>query len=103
MPFTTPVKEQQLTGLTVGPVLRWMQRSAYFEEQDREEEEEEEERGGGGEARGWRESGTRMLMRVRRRKEEERENIDLRQENRRECNTGGLYPAWTIIRSEERE
>ena len=30
--------------------------------------------------RGWRESGTRMLMRVRRRKEEERENIDLRQE-----------------------
>lgn len=41
------------------------------------------------EERGWRESGTRMLMRVRRRKEEERENIDLRQENRREYNTGG--------------
>lgn len=48
--------------------------------------------GGGGEARGWRGSGTRMLMRVRRRKEEERENIDLRQENRRECNTGGPLP-----------
>lgn len=42
-----------------------------------------------------------MLMRVRRRKEEERENIDLRQENRRERDTGGLYSAWTIIRSEE--
>ncbi|KAF3704478.1 Serine/threonine-protein kinase BRSK2 [Channa argus] len=42
-----------------------------------------------------------MLMRVRRRKEEERENIDLRQENRREYNTGGLYSAWTVIKSEE--
>lgn len=31
-----------------------------------------------------------MLMRVRRRKEEERENIDLRQENRREYNTGAF-------------
>lgn len=53
------------------------------------------------EERGWRGSETRMLMRVRRRKEEGRENIDLRQENRRECNRRGLYPAWTVIRSEE--
>lgn len=65
-----------------------MQRQAYFEEDDWEESEE----GGGGQAMGERmerESGTRMLMRVRRRKEEERENIGLRQENRREYNTGG--------------
>lgn len=42
-----------------------------------------------------------MLMRVRRGKEEERENIDLRQEKRRECDTEGPQTARTLIRSVE--
>lgn len=43
-----------------------------------------------------------MLMRVRRGKEEERENIDLRQEKRRECDPEGPQTARTLIRSVER-
>lgn len=59
--------------------------------------------GGGRGWRGRRGSRTRMLMRVRRRKEEERENIDLRQEKREASviEEGGPYPAWTSITSEE--
>lgn len=63
--------------------------------------EEKQEGRRGGRQRGWRGRETRMLMRVRRRKEEGRENIDLRQEKRRECDTEGPRTARTLIRSVE--
>lgn len=91
-----------------------MQGSAYCEYGDREEK----TRQGGGGHRGWRgegrrgerrgekrwggESGTRMLMRVRGEGRKRREeNIDLRQENRRQHRTeeGAFYTTRTSVTS----
>lgn len=69
-----------------------MQRQAYFEEDDWEESEE----GGGGQAMGERmerEWDPDADANETKEGRGERENIGLRQENRREYNTGGLYAA----------